>query len=146
MTHHSFDYPDFNAEIQLVRLNSQHFVSIDPAEMYSKPEVKDLTISTRKCIFSDEADKVLYANVKERNLTFIEYSYHNCLAECRATFFDTSWPEMNQNLPKTTGSIEKAPCGCIPDCSLYYYPIESSFGTLDTTVYYTGGSFSKNPR
>ncbi|XP_071637546.1 sodium channel protein Nach isoform X2 [Temnothorax longispinosus] len=180
MTHHSFDYPDFNAEIQLVRLNSQHFVSIDPAEMYSKPEVKDLTISTRKCIFSDEADKVLYANVKERNLTFIEYSYHNCLAECRASitrakcgcipyyfpqnstricnlrdiqclkkyksFFDTSWPEMNQNLPKTTGSIEKAPCGCIPDCSLYYYPIESSFGTLDTTVYYTGGSFSKNPR
>lgn len=63
-------------------------------------------------------------------------------------FFDTSWPEMNrshQNLPKAN-SIEKAPCGCIPDCSLYYYPIESSFGALDTTIYYTGSSFSKNSR
>lgn len=102
MIHYSFDYPDLNAEIQLVRLNSQHFVSINPEEMYSKPEVKDLTISTRKCIFSDEADKVLYANVKERNLTFTTYSYHNCLAECRA-------------------SITRAKCGCIP----YYFPQNS---------------------
>ncbi|XP_011640247.1 sodium channel protein Nach-like isoform X1 [Pogonomyrmex barbatus] len=186
--HYSFDYPDFNAEMQLVQLNSQHFVSINPAEMYSKPEVKDLTISTRKCIFNDEADKVLYANVQERNLTFTIYSYHNCLAECRASitrakcgcipyyfpqniiiisgtrvcnlrdiqclkkyklFLDTSWPEIkqnHQNLPKKIDDIKKPPCGCIPDCSLYYYPIESSFGTLDTDLYYSGGSFSKNPR
>ncbi|KAG5315168.1 NACH protein, partial [Acromyrmex insinuator] len=182
MIHYSFDYPDFNAEIQLVRLNSQHFVTINPAEMYSKSEVKDLKISTRKCIFSEEADKVLYANVKERNLTFTAYSYHNCLAECRASiirakcgcipyyfpqnstrtcnlkdiqclkkyesFFDNSWPDMNQkqeNFPKTLDDVNKVPCGCIPDCLLYYYPIESSFGTLDNTVYYNGVSFSKSP-
>ncbi|KAG5321537.1 NACH protein, partial [Acromyrmex heyeri] len=182
MIHYSFDYPDFNAEIQLVRLNNQHFVTINPTEMYSKSEVKDLKISTRKCIFSEEADKVLYANVKERNLTFTAYSYHNCLAECRASiirakcgcipyyfpqnstrtcnlkdiqclkkyesFFDNSWPEMNQkqqNFPKTLDDVNKVPCGCIPDCLLYYYPIESSFGTLDNTVYYNGVSFSKSP-
>lgn len=102
MIHYSFDYPDFNAEIQLVRLNSQHFVSVNPTEMYSKSAMKDLTISTRKCVFNNEADKVLYANVKERNLTFTEYSYHNCLAECRA-------------------SIIRAKCGCIP----YYFPQNS---------------------
>lgn len=102
LIHYSFNYPDFNAEIQLVRLNNQHFVSINPVEIYSKPEVKDLTISTRKCIFSEEADKVLYAHVKERNLTFTAYSYHNCLAECRA-------------------SITRGKCGCIP----YYFPQNS---------------------
>ena len=102
MIHYSFDYPDFNSEIQLVRLNSQHFISINPAEMYSKPEVKNLAISTRKCIFTDEADKTLYANVKERNLTFATYSYQNCLAECRA-------------------SIARIKCGCIP----YYFPQNS---------------------
>ncbi|KYN06007.1 PREDICTED: sodium channel protein Nach-like [Cyphomyrmex costatus] len=182
MIHYSFDYPDYNAEIQLVRLNSQHFVTINPAEMYSKPEVKDLTISTRKCIFSEEADEVLYANVKERNLTFTAYSYHNCLAECRASItrakcgcipyyfpqnstrtcdlkdiqclkkhksiFDSSWPKMNhkQNLLEILDDVNKVPCGCIPDCLLYYYPIESSFGSLDDTVYYNGASFSKNSR
>jgi len=62
---------------------------------------------------------------------------------------DSSWPEMtqkHQNLSKTLNDTEKAPCGCVPDCSLYYYHIESSFGNLDTTVYYNGGSFSTNPR
>lgn len=52
----------------------------------------------------------------------------------------------HQNLPTTIDNIKKAPCGCIPDCSLYYYPIESSFGMLDSTVYYTKDSFSKDPR
>ncbi|XP_039313466.1 sodium channel protein Nach-like [Solenopsis invicta] len=183
MMHYSFDYPDFNAELQLVQLNSQHFVSVNPVEMYSKPEVKNLAIFTRKCIFSNEADKMLYANVKERNLTFTVYSYHNCLAECRAniirarcgcipyvfpqnssrvcdlrdiqclkqhkSFFDTSWPEMNhklKNLSRTIDSIERGPCGCIPDCTLYYYPIESSLGSLDTTLYYSGSTFSKDSR
>ncbi|XP_036139828.1 sodium channel protein Nach isoform X2 [Monomorium pharaonis] len=103
LIHNSFDYPDFNTELQLVQLNSQHFVSINPEEMYSKPEVKDLAISTRRCIFSDEANKVLYKNVKERNLTFTAYSYHNCLAECRA-------------------SITRAKCGCIP----YFFPQNST--------------------
>lgn len=42
--------------------------------------------------------------------------------------------------------IDRAPCGCIPDCTLYDYPTESSFGILDTTIYYSGGSFSKNAR
>lgn len=104
MIHYSFDYPDHNAELQLIRLNTQHFVSINPIEMYSKPEVKNLAISTRKCIFNDEADKVLYANVKGRNLSFTTYTYHNCLAECRAT-------------------VARAKCGCIP----YYFPQNSKY-------------------
>lgn len=104
MIHYSFDYPDFNSEIQLVRLNTQHFVSVNPSEMYSKPEMKNLAVSTRKCIFSEEADDTIYGSVKERNLTYITYTYHNCLAECRA-------------------SIVKEKCGCIP----YYFPQNSKY-------------------
>lgn len=102
MVHYSFDYPDFNAEIHLVRSNSEHFLSITPHEMYSNPDLKNLAISTRKCILDDEADKEIYANVIKRNLTFAIYSYHNCLAECRA-------------------SIVSNKCGCIP----YYVPQNS---------------------
>jgi len=72
--------------------------------MYAKPEVKKLAISTRRCIFSEEADEVIFKNVKERNLSYITYSYHNCLAECRA-------------------SLVKEKCGCIP----YYFPQNSKY-------------------
>ncbi|XP_014478704.1 PREDICTED: sodium channel protein Nach-like [Dinoponera quadriceps] len=178
MIHYSFDYPDYNAEVQLIRLNSQHFMSVNPAEMYSKPEVRNLAISTRKCIFNDEADHV-YGHAVERNLSFTSYTYHNCLAECRATvarakcgcipfyfpqnssrmcnlrdiqclhkynsFIDTSWPGFTTNLPFTVADIKQSPCGCLPDCSLYRYPIENSFGQLDYSVYYNNGSYTKNP-
>ncbi|XP_020287814.1 sodium channel protein Nach-like isoform X2 [Pseudomyrmex gracilis] len=182
LIHYSFDYPNFNAALQLVRLNSQHFVSVNPIQMYSNSNVRNLALSTRRCIFSDEADAVLYANVKQKNLTYAEYSYHNCLAECRATIakakcgcipyyfpqngtkvcdlkdvyclksfkslFDTSWPllEKNDNLPRNIEKIDGGPCGCIPDCSLFQYPIESSFGSLDSSIYYNDGSFTQNPR
>jgi len=104
MIHYSYDYPDFNAELHLIQSSRQHFIGVNPAMMYSKEEVRNLAISTRNCIFDDEADKVLYANVKERNLTFAKYSYHNCLAECRA-------------------NIMRAKCGCIP----YYLPQNSEY-------------------
>ncbi|XP_072760901.1 sodium channel protein Nach [Anoplolepis gracilipes] len=182
MIHYSLDYPDFNAEIQLVQLNSEHFLSINPTEMYSKPEVQSLAISTRRCIFSEEADKILYANVKERNLTFAKYSYHNCLAECRASIarikcgcipyyfpqnatricnlrdsqclqrykelLDSSWPDIESNgkLPSEIVDIKVGPCGCIPDCSLYSYPIESSFGILNSSIYYNDKGFSTTSR
>lgn len=54
--------------------------------------------------------------------------------------------QSNQKLPNKIENIKKGPCGCIPDCSLYQYPIESSFGTLDPTVYYSANGFSKNFR
>lgn len=107
MIHYLFDYPDYNAELQFVQLNTQHLISINPWEMYSKPEVRNLAISTRKCIYDDEAEKVLYGTFKERNLSSAVYSYHNCLAECRAT-------------------VARAKCGCIP----YYFPQNSKYNTF----------------
>ncbi|RLU26310.1 hypothetical protein DMN91_000104 [Ooceraea biroi] len=185
MVHYSYDYPNFNAQSQIIRLNSEHFLSINPALMYSKEEVRDLAISTRNCIFDDEANGVLYADDETRNLTFAKYTYHNCLAECRASivkakcgcipyyfpqnstrvcnfkdvkclkkyesYFDSSWPDMEQNYRdliklQTPNDIEKYPCGCMPDCTLYVYPIESSFGTLDSNVYYNKGNFLRDSR
>jgi len=102
MIHYSYDYPDFNAESQLIQLGTEHLISVKPALMYSKEEVKNLAISTRNCIFDDEADEIY--NIKKRHLNFAKYSYHNCLVECRA-------------------SIAKAKCGCIP----YYFPQNSEY-------------------
>ncbi|XP_032665503.1 sodium channel protein Nach-like [Odontomachus brunneus] len=179
MIHYSFDYPDYNSEIQLIQLNSQYFVSVSPSEMYSKPEVRNLAISTRQCIFDDEADSIMHA--KERNLSYSSYTYHNCLAECRATVvrekcgcipfyypqnstrmcnlrdiqclkkykssFDTSWPGTKINFENVSIStdITRRPCKCKPDCFLYRYAIESSLGKLDSSLYYSNGSFSQNP-
>jgi len=60
--------------------------------------------------------------------------------------FDTSWPELNQDYENLSKTNIKRPCGCIPDCSLYRYPVESSPGFLDVTLYCNNGSFTKNPR
>lgn len=68
---------------------------------------------------------------------------------------DTSWPKLKKNyqndetlstLPQSVHEVKKYPCGCMPDCDLYEYPIESSFGLLDPNIYYSNGSLSKNPR
>ncbi|KAH0954587.1 hypothetical protein HN011_002606 [Eciton burchellii] len=175
MIHYSYDYPDFNAESQLIQLGTEHLISVKPALMYSKEEVKNLAISTRNCIFDDEADEIY--NIKKRHLNFAKYSYHNCLVECRASiakakcgcipyyfpqnntkvcdfrdvkcleryqsYFELSWPRMeiqeDLDLPQTLNDIKTYPCGCIPDCNLYVYPIETSFSFLDPTIYYEKG-------
>ncbi|KAG7203400.1 hypothetical protein KM043_013468 [Ampulex compressa] len=182
MLHDPYNYPDYNAQNKLVALETETFLTIDPEKAYSTSDVRDLAISTRNCIFYDEADRIGFGNVKNRNFTFVRYSYLNCMAECRATtinancgcipyyipqngtrvcnlkdvpclakyrfWYDTSWPGMHINrtsLPARTSQITRRPCGCIPDCNLYRYFIESSEGMLDLNVYYRDLSFTKNP-
>ncbi|XP_014612219.1 PREDICTED: sodium channel protein Nach-like [Polistes canadensis] len=100
LVHYPYDYPDHNANDKLIDLNKQAFLSIAPEETYATLDVKDLAISTRNCVFSDEGDRILNnKNIEYRRLTSEKYSYVNCMAECRAN------------------TIKKK-CDCIP----YYFP------------------------
>ncbi|XP_047368017.1 sodium channel protein Nach-like isoform X2 [Vespa velutina] len=178
LVHYPYDYPDHNANDKLIDLNKQAFLSVSPEETYATLDVKDLAISTRNCVFSDEGDKILKdEKVYYRRLTSVRYSYINCMAECRAntirnkcdcipyyfpssearvcnlkdvkclsiyrSWYDTSWPgqgteetilEDGRNLAE----IYERPCGCIPDCTLFQYPVDVSQGILDTNISFDG--------
>lgn len=101
-----FDYPNHNSEIILIRQGNEYFMSVDPEEIYAKSELRKLSIPNRECTFHDEGDDVMYGKMKEKNLTYSTYTYHNCLAQCRA-------------------SIARDKCGCIP----FYYPQNSEYNT-----------------
>ncbi|KAF7383015.1 hypothetical protein HZH68_014864 [Vespula germanica] len=209
LVHYPYDYPDHNANDKLIGLNRQAFLSVSPEETYAMLDVKDLAISTRNCIFSDEGDEILKdKDVGYRRLTSGRYSYINCMAECRAntirnkcdcipyyfpsngqyiddvrlrsgesrtrtrTFFDvliplssnvsdarvcdlkdveclsiyrpwydTSWPgegTERTTLEDNVDVVYERPCGCIPDCTLFRYPVDVSQGILDTNVSFDG--------
>lgn len=86
----------------------------------------------------------------------IEYSYVNCLAECRATtirakcdcipyyfpqngrytavWYDTSWPGTNMTNDELLSDVsnnDSRPCECMPDCTLHRYALESSQSVLN---------------
>ncbi|KAI4482325.1 hypothetical protein M0804_008876 [Polistes exclamans] len=186
LVHYPYDYPDHNANDKLIDLNKQAFLSIAPEETYATLDVKDLAISTRNCVFSDEGDRILKnKNIEYRRLTSEKYSYVNCMAECRAntikkkcdcipyyfppsevrvcnlkdvkclsihrSWYDTSWPGKNidveqVNLEKNLNEIDKRPCGCVPDCTLFRYPIDVSQGILDDNISFDGFHFLKKTK
>ncbi|XP_066589222.1 sodium channel protein Nach-like [Prorops nasuta] len=182
MIHYPLDYPDYNAENKYTTIGTQSFLSITPQETYSTEKVNYLPISTRKCVFSHEGilTRRNVGNELRRNLAIENYTYLNCLAECRASvirqkcqcipyyypqngvricnlkdirclikykhLYDTSWPIINNASHTKFGIIDslERPCGCIPDCNLYRYPLESSQGTLSKNIYYTNDSFTRD--
>lgn len=86
-------------ENKLLGINRQMFLSVSPEETYSTKEVRGLSVKTRECIFSDEHHYGSDFDITLLNLTYAQYTYKNCLSECRA-------------------STIKAKCQCIP----YYFP------------------------
>lgn len=113
MIHYPYDYPDYNANDRLIDLNKQAFLSVSPEETYATLDVKDLAISTRNCVFSDEGDKILkYENVYYTRLTSGRYSYKNCMAGCRANTIRNK-------------------CDCIP----YYFPSSGQYIYICIYIY-----------
>lgn len=58
--------------------------------------------------------------------------------------YDTSWPGLQINstdLPKTEINIDERPCGCLLDCTVYRYPVDSTNGILDKAKFYGDRSF-----
>lgn len=88
LIHPTYSYPEFTVGSFALSIGSSNFLNVQPAITYATDNVRSLAISRRNCVFSDE--------IKLHN--FKEYSYQNCLVECR----------MN---------ITRALCGCI---SFYY--------------------------
>ncbi|KAL2713497.1 sodium channel protein Nach-like [Vespula squamosa] len=184
LVHDPYDYPDHNANDKLIGLNKQAFLSVAPEETYAMLDVKDLAVSTRNCVFSDEGDEIIKDKKNGyRGLTSGRYSYINCMAECRAntiknkcdcipyyfpssgqyienvsearvcnlkdvkclsmyrSWYDTSWPGESTEgimLEDNVDVVYERPCGCIPDCTLFRYPVDISQGILDTNVSFDG--------
>ncbi|XP_044014162.1 pickpocket protein 28-like [Aphidius gifuensis] len=69
------DYPDNTSggvsEV-LIAPNTESFMKLDASTFYSTEAVRDITLSSRKCLFSDEST-VLSAG----------YTYSDCLVDCR---------------------------------------------------------------
>lgn len=74
LIHDSYDYPDANAEIKVLPLNTENFIGVLPSSSYATNDVAKLRPEIRNCYFYNEKK----VNAMER------YSYINCLAECRA--------------------------------------------------------------
>ncbi|XP_046736820.1 sodium channel protein Nach-like [Diprion similis] len=85
--HDPYDYPDRNAASKLIRMDEETFLSVTPEVTYSTNDVRNLPLSKRSCIFSDEGEDLIAPPGN--------YSYHNCLSICR---LQTIWEK----------------CGCIP--------------------------------
>jgi acid-sensing ion channel, other len=105
MIHNSHDYPDENAETKVIMARLEAFVSVAPGKKnilflfkvpkyrfalipestYSTDDVYPLAQNVRDCM----------ADYEMRMSTMTQYSYVNCLAECRS-------------------EIAFRKCGCIP--------------------------------
>lgn len=94
--HNSYDFPDENSEIKTVTAKLEAFISLSPESTYSTPSVYRLPTQDRNCYFTKE----IRLNVMQ------QYTYINCMAECRSEL------------------LYKA-CGCIP----YGYPNNGSIQT-----------------
>lgn len=66
------------------------FISINPTVVIARDGLRSLKLSERKCVFHDEVF-----------LHSLQYTYYNCLMECRV-------------------NLTRAWCGCIP--YFYYNP------------------------
>ena len=98
MLHYPYNYPDRSSEFKLVGMGVQAFLGISPEETYSTPGVRDLSVKVRDCIFNkEEVPKELRSS--KNNYTWAQYSYANCLNECRANTINNK-------------------CDCVP----YYIP------------------------
>ncbi|XP_055640074.1 sodium channel protein Nach-like [Toxorhynchites rutilus septentrionalis] len=75
LIHSSVDYPDESAEIKILASNTEAFVRILPSETYITSNALEQDIATRHCV-----------NYNEMRLgVFRNYSFVNCMAECRAS-------------------------------------------------------------
>lgn len=74
------------------------------------------------------------SHIARTEKAFIEFS----------AWFETSWPGMNMNAEGVSSVIAdhvKRPCGCMPDCTLYRYPVEGSLGVIDRKNSYSDSIF-----
>ncbi|OXU30069.1 hypothetical protein TSAR_017058 [Trichomalopsis sarcophagae] len=66
-----------------------------------------------------------------------------CLTAIRSEY-DTSWPGSqitSSELPDVNIDIYNRPCGCLLDCTVYRYPVDSTEGILDKERYYSDKNF-----
>ncbi|CRK99689.1 CLUMA_CG012989, isoform A [Clunio marinus] len=94
MIHNAYDYADPNSVVKLVAAKTEAFLSVKPESTYSTEDVYDLPPDIRNCF-----------QYNERGMdTFRQYSYVNCMAECRSAMINDL-------------------CGCVP----FNFPSNGSY-------------------
>ncbi|KAJ8678553.1 hypothetical protein QAD02_014340 [Eretmocerus hayati] len=154
MLHHPHNYPDRSTEFKYVGMGVQVFLGMSPEDTQSTPGVRGLPLKVRDCVFDNEKlPKTLQS--LQSNFTWTRYSYTNCLNACRASTilykcgcipyymaqnaaYDTSWPGIEINSVDLTHSsidLSNRPCGCLLDCTLARYPVDSTTGILSMSKF-----------
>jgi amiloride-sensitive sodium channel len=93
MIHDGFDYPDSSAVTKFLKLSTEYLIEIIPEEYYTTNDALELSLADRNCLIFDE---------KEMS-DAVQYSFVNCMAECRS-------------------KITLENCGCVP----FYLPNNGS--------------------
>lgn len=83
--HDPYNYPDDNADIKAIETKSVAFLTVYPKTTYSTEGVSRLSPNVRNCYCRDEFTLIHHQ----------QYSYTNCLAECRS-------------------QVANELCGCVP--------------------------------
>ncbi|GLV48633.1 hypothetical protein CBL_06040 [Carabus blaptoides fortunei] len=73
LVHDSYNYPDWSAQRVLITMMRHMYVDVNPFKTYATDDVRAMSVEKRGCVFTNERKLALYSN----------YSYENCLAECR---------------------------------------------------------------
>ncbi|XP_058816379.1 sodium channel protein Nach-like [Topomyia yanbarensis] len=166
--HHSYNYPDQNAETRIVGAQLESFISIQPKEIYTTEDALALEPSVRNC----------YAHNEVRLSVMKRYSFLNCMIECRTlrifekcgcipynlpsngTFancepedmeclmankelYQSAVPTFNLSITETRDDVP-SPCRCLPSCEMVQYPVEMSSGRLNRTFSYNSAAFFKD--
>ncbi len=100
--HNSYDNADDNAVAKLIPAKTESFVSISPESTYSTQEVFNLEPETRNCLKENEKSMDV----------FKQYSFVNCVAECRSALTYELCGCIPYTLPNN-GTMQK--CKMVPD-------------------------------
>ncbi|KAG5682331.1 hypothetical protein PVAND_011690 [Polypedilum vanderplanki] len=101
MIHNSYDNADSNSVTKLIPAKSEAYLTISPESTYSTTDVFDLTPDSRNCLQPNE----------RKMDTFSQYSYINCVAECRSALVNEICGCVPYTLPNN-GTMKK--CKIIP--------------------------------
>lgn len=94
LIHETTNYPEFSKSVDLVQPGQEAKLGVVPTAIVSTDDVHNMPLNQRFCLFPEEREVAMSE----------DYSFSNCLSECRATV------------------ITKI-CGCIP----FYYPTYGEF-------------------
>ncbi|XP_055390547.1 sodium channel protein Nach-like [Condylostylus longicornis] len=159
--HDAYDYADENAEIKMLSSNQECFIRVVPEQVKTTQAIRKLPISQRNCYFRDEFKLDFFSN----------YSFINCVAECRASIMYRicgciplryasnstsricSFPQtpcimnfltLSQITLENNETINRNCDHCLPNCEFNVYQVDLSSSRLNTSYSISNRLMFKN--